>query len=85
MLVNQGDIYFKGEKVCLNKHKPKFQFSNVVVVGGEFIGVILKTWGASTTGSKRGIHYEVYVRYSGIIVELDECDIEHYVYDKVLN
>jgi hypothetical protein len=60
---------------------PKFQFSNVVVVDGEFVGCIVKTWGAS---KNRGIHYEVYVRYYNCIKEYDECDIKHLVYDKVL-
>ncbi|MDD5359455.1 MAG: hypothetical protein PHI79_08395 [Sulfurovaceae bacterium] len=63
---------------------PKFQFSNVVVVMEDKIGVIVKTWGASSTGSKRGIHYEVYVRYFNAILEFDEKDIKHFVYSKEL-
>ena len=59
----------------------KFQFSNVVVVEDYLIGVIVKTWGAT---SRRDTHYEVYVRYYNEIREYDECDIEHFVYDKVL-
>lgn len=62
----------------------KFQFSNVVVVEGSLVGVIVKTWGESLTGSKRGIHYDVYVRYFNAIREYDERDIKHLVYDKVL-
>jgi len=60
---------------------PKFQFSNVVVVESEFIGCIVKTWGAS---KNRGIYYEVYVRSFNTIKEYDEADIQHLVYDKVI-
>ena len=59
----------------------KFQFSNVVVVDGNLIGVIVKTWGAS---NRRNTHYEVYVRCYNEIREYDECEIKHFVYDKVL-
>ncbi len=60
---------------------PKFQFSNVVVVDGNLVGCIVKTWGAS---KNRSIHYEVYVRSFNSIVEYDENDIKHLVYDKEL-
>ncbi len=62
-------------------NKPKFQFSNVVVVDDENIGVIVKTWGAS---KNRGVHYEVYVRLYNGIKEYDEKDIKHLIYDKVI-
>ena len=60
---------------------PKFQFSNVVVVDGNQVGVVVKTWG---TGKRRGIryHYEVYGRSYNRIDKYDECDIKHLVYDK---
>ena len=61
---------------------PRFQFSNVVLVEGNLIGVIVKTWGAS---ERRETHYEVYVRSLNIIREYDESDIRHYVYDKELS
>ncbi|HZF69379.1 hypothetical protein [Sulfuricurvum sp.] len=64
-----------------NQPTPKFQFSNVVVVEGNLIGCIVKTWGASIN---RGVHYEVYVRSYNNIVEYDEKDIKHFVYDKEL-
>lgn len=62
--------------------EPKFQFSNVVVVEGNLVGCIVKTWGASFKKDGRGIHYEVYVRNYNKIVEYDEKDIKHLVYDK---
>lgn len=63
------------------KPTPKFQFSNVVVVRKNLVGVIVKTWGASKV---RGIHYDVYVRAWNKIEEFDEDEIKHLVYDKVL-
>lgn len=65
----------------MNKNTPKFQFSNVVVVRKNLVGVIVKTWGAS---KNRGVHYEVYVRSWNRIEEFDEEEIKHLVYDKEL-
>lgn len=65
----------------MNKNTPKFQFSNVVVVRTNLVGVIVKTWGAS---KNRGAHYEVYVRSWNRIEEFDEEEIKHLVYDKEL-
>ena len=65
----------------MNKNTPKFQFSNVVVVRKNLVGVVVKTWGAS---KNRGIHYEVYVRSWNRIEEFDEEEIKHLVYDKEL-
>ena len=62
--------------------KPKFQFSNVVVVNVCNIGVILKTWGPSL--KRKGYHYEVYVRSENRILEYDENEIDHFVYSKEL-
>lgn len=61
------------------KNTPRYQFSNVVVVKENLVGVILKTWGAS---KNRGIHYEVYVRSWNSIEEFNEDEIKHLVYDK---
>jgi hypothetical protein len=57
---------------------PKFQFSNVVVVHDNLIGCIVKTWGKTTNGYS----YDVYVRSWNGVVEIDEEDIKHFVYDK---
>jgi hypothetical protein len=62
----------------------KFNFSNVVVVEGNLVGIIVKCWGASPTGTKRPAHYEVYVRAYNGIHEYDEDKIEPFIYDKVL-
>lgn len=63
----------------MNKNTPKFQFSNVVVVRKNLVGVIVKTWGASKL---RGVHYDVYVRSWNRIEEFDEEEIKHLIYDK---
>jgi hypothetical protein len=60
---------------------PRFQFSNVVIVDGDNVGVIVKTWGKSRN---RPIHYEVYVRMYNRVMEYDENEIKHLVYDKYI-
>lgn len=59
---------------------PKFQFSNVVVVDGDNIGCIVKTW----KNNEEGYSYEVYVRYHNCIVTYKESEIQHFVYSKEL-
>lgn len=54
----------------------KFQFSNVVVVDDDQIGVIVKSWDNKT--------YEVYVRSYNAIREYKENEIKHFVYSKHL-
>lgn len=66
----------------MSKVEAKFQFSNVVVVRKNLIGVIVKTWGASKI---RGIHYDIYVRSWNGIEEFDEDEIKHFVYDKEID
>lgn len=55
----------------------KFQFSNVVVVDDDQIGVIVKSWADNT--------HEVYVRGYNSIREYKEEDIQHFVYSKTLS
>lgn len=64
--------------------KPKFQFSNVVVVNRNNIGIILKTW-QNPPRKKPGYHYEVYVRSENQILEFDENEIDHFVFSKELS
>lgn len=59
---------------------PKFQFSNVVVVDEDFIGVILKTW-----EDKEGYNYDIYVRSFNEIKNYQESEIKHFVYSKELS
>jgi len=54
----------------------KFQFSNVVVVDDNLVGVIVKSWQDKT--------HEVYVRYYNQIRSYPESEIKHLVYDKIL-
>jgi len=55
----------------------RFQFSNVVVVDTDQIGVIVKSWENKT--------HDVYVRSYNCIKEYKEKDIQHYVYSKELH
>lgn len=56
--------------------KPKFQFGNVVVVNGDQIGLIVKTWYLPRDKQR----YGVYVRSRNAISEFDEDQINHFVY-----
>lgn len=61
--------------------KAKFLFGDIVVVAGNLIGVICKTWQCN-----KGYYYEVYVRNYNRIIEYYEWDIERYrVRHKELN
>ena len=54
-----------------------FQFGNVVVVDGDLIGVIVKSWADGT--------HDVYVRSYNDIREYKKDDIKHFVYSKYLS
>jgi len=58
----------------------QFHFSNVVVVDGDNVGVIVKTWSNPT-----GYSYDVYVRYTSRVECYAEKDIKHFVYGKELH
>ena len=55
----------------------KFQFGNVVVVDGENIGVIVKSWEDNT--------HDVYVRLYNGVKQYHELDIKHFIYSKTLS
>ncbi len=55
----------------------KFFFGDIVVVDGENIGVIVKSW-ISMLGNKERFNYEVYVRMYNSIKEYPESKIERY-------
>lgn len=55
----------------------KFQFGNVVVVDGNQIGVIVKSWGDGS--------HDVYVRPFNGIVCYPASEIKHFIYDKELS
>lgn len=66
--------------------RPVFQFGNVVVVEGNLIGVIVKSWGPIMRGGIQTDKYEheVYVRSFNNIITYPEEVIAHFVYDKEL-
>lgn len=52
----------------------KFCFGDIVVVYGNEIGVVVKSW-----LNKDGVSHEVYCRMSDRIAEFNEKDIERYM------
>ncbi len=62
------------------KETAKFQFSNVVVVEKDFIGVIVKSW-----KGKNEYNHDVYVRTFNTIINYQEDDIKHFVHSKELS
>jgi len=61
-----------------------FQFSNVVVVDDDQIGVIVKKW--HLTGNQESRYkYDVYVRSYNEIREYGEEEIKHFVFSKFLH
>jgi hypothetical protein len=55
----------------------EFQFSNVVVVEDDQIGVIVKSWDDNT--------HDVYVRTYNVVLSYKEDEIKHFVYSKSLS
>lgn len=62
--------------------KPRFQFSNVVVVDDGWIGLVVKSWAPSQNGGE--FQHDVYVRVLNTIRTYPESEIWHYVYSKEL-
>jgi hypothetical protein len=64
------------------KVKPAlFYFGDIVVVEGDLIGCIVKTW----CSLRPAYHYEVYVRSLNVIKEYDQSKIIRYVVSKELS
>ena len=56
----------------------KFCFGDIVVVGENLIGVIVKSWITYSNGRKNN-NYDVYVRMRNAIQNYQENDIERYM------
>lgn len=57
----------------------KYTFGDIVVVDGENIGVVVKSWLPVTGPNKdKGPHHEVYVRMNNGIKEYYEDEMERY-------
>lgn len=56
----------------------KLLFGDIVVVEGNLIGVVVKNWGRSTTGTEKPAHCEVYVRNYNAIKEYPLSKVERY-------
>jgi hypothetical protein len=59
----------------------KYTFGDIVIVDGENLGVVVKSWiGSMSLNKKRGEHkYEVYVRMYNCIREYKESEISRYL------
>lgn len=55
----------------------KFTFGDIVVVDGENIGVVVKSWGRSSQGKPP--YHEVYVRMYNGIKDYQEDQMERYL------
>jgi len=55
----------------------KYTFGDIVVVDGENIGVVVKSWGRSNKGNPP--YHEVYVRMYNGIKEYKESEMERYL------
>ena len=62
--------------------EPRYQFSQVVIIENDLIGVICKTWEDRKNSS---YNYEVYVRTYNIIQEYPESQIKHFIFSKELS
>ena len=63
--------------------RAKYLFGDIVVVDGQQIGIILKTWGNFKREKGKqiepiGYYYEVYVREYNTIIKYEEVEIERY-------
>ncbi len=59
----------------------KFNFGNIVVVEGNLVGVVVKSW----YSLKEGYNHDVYVRSFNGIENYKESEIRHIIYDKELS
>ena len=55
----------------------QYTFGDIVVVDGENIGVVVKSWGRSSQGNP--VHHEVYVRMYNGVKEYTEDQMERYL------
>lgn len=62
----------------------KFNFGDIVVVQGDFIGVIVKCWERTTGKDAGSFFYDVYVRSFNRIIDYKEDEVERFIYNKEL-
>ena len=60
--------------------KPQYCFADMVIVEGDLIGVIVKSWNPLTgPNAHKGPYHEVYVRSHNCIKEYYETEMERYM------
>ncbi len=67
-------------------NKPQLLFGDIVVVEGDLIGVVVKSWETYSSTGNKYYNYDVYVRNYNTIKNYQESEIERYrVRHKELN
>ena len=61
-----------------NPNPSLFQFGDIVVVGEDMIGVVVKSW----KNQNNVTSHEIYVRTLRSIVSMEESKLSRYEYDK---
>lgn len=58
--------------------KPKYLFGDIVVIEGDLIGVVVKSWEIFSASGEKYFNYDVYVRVSDKISNYKESEVERY-------
>jgi hypothetical protein len=58
--------------------KPKYLFGDIVVIEGDLIGVVVKSWETFSASGEKYFNYDVYVRVSNKISNYKESEVERY-------
>lgn len=61
--------------------KPIFNFGSIVIVEGNLVGVVVKSWDST----KEGYNHDVYVRSYNSIKNYKESELTAIIYDKELS
>lgn len=59
----------------------EYNFSNVVIVEGRLIGIVVKSWHSAKTNS---YNHDVYVRAHNGIRNYQESEMRHYIFNKLI-
>lgn len=68
--------------------RPIFGFSDVVIVEGNLVGVVVKSWGPTMSRDPEidsTYNYDVYVRSWNRVENFHENEVTRFIYDKELS